>query len=109
MTDILHVEKILAQLRDVPVDTGGASDSYLGPIFSYLMKITSNDHSSDVPHWFCSRANQTTVEAATFLIRLFAYDSPRVTQWKNTFEKCIGGCCECLQVLEEVKISSRAT
>ena len=109
MTDNSHVEEILAKLRDVPVDTAGASDLYLGPIFSYLMKKLSNDHSNGVPHWFCSRVNQLTVDAATFLIRLFAYDSPRVTQWKNTFEKCMGGCCECLQGLEEVKISSRTT
>lgn len=109
MTDNSHVEKILAQLRDAPVDTAGASDSYLGPVFSYLMKTSSNDQPSGVPHWFCSRAKQLTVDAATFLLRLFAYDSPRVTQWKNVFERCMDGCCECLQGLEEVKLSSRTT
>src|ERR1700676_1003653 len=91
-----HVEKLLTRLRDVPVNTEGASDSFLGPIFAYLMKIEP-DPLDGVLHWFCSRAGQLTVDAATFLIRLFAYNSPRVDAWKGRFEACLGDCCACVK------------
>lgn len=103
-----HVEKLLVNLRDVPVNTEGASDSFLGPIFSYLMNVTPNS-SDGVLHWFCDDAGQLTIDAATFLIRLFAYNSPRVDAWKMKFEICLGGCSNCVKGLEEVKLSSKDT
>jgi senataxin len=106
--DAAHVEKLLTNLRDVPVNTEGASDSFLGPIFTYLMKISPNP-SDGTLHWFCDRASQLTIEAATFLIRLFAYNSPRVDTWKEKFESCLGGCCNCVRGLEEAKVSSKST
>ncbi|KAI6114047.1 SEN1 N terminal-domain-containing protein [Pisolithus sp. B1] len=60
-------------------------------------------------HWFCSRADPLTVEAATFLLRLFAYDSPQVEKWKVKLRTCLAGCSECVKVLGEVKVSSRPT
>lgn len=102
----LHVEKLLADLRDVPVNTG--SDSCLAPIYSYLMAISPNT-SDGVLHWFCARADQITIDAATFLIRLYAYNSPLVDNWKKRLEFCLGGCCDCIRGLEEVKVSSRDT
>lgn len=103
-----HVEKLLTNLRDVPVNTEGASDSFLGPIFTYLMKVPP-DPSDGILHWFCERAGQLTIAAATFLIRLFAYNSPRVNAWKKKFEECLGGCCDCVKGLEEAKLSSKDT
>jgi senataxin len=104
----VHVEKLLAKLHDVPVNTEGASDSFLGPIFTYLMAVPPN-RSDGILHWFCSQASQLTVDAATFLIRLFAYNSPRVDVWKEKFELCLGGCCDCVKGLEEAKVSSKDT
>jgi senataxin len=106
--DVAHVEKLLQNLRDVPVNTEGASDSFLGPIFTYLMKVPPNPLDG-VLHWFCDRAGQLTIDAATFLIRLFAYSSPRVDVWKEKFEACLGSCCDCVKGLEEAKRSSRDT
>lgn len=107
-TDVAHVDKLLQDLRDVPVNTEGASDSFLGPIYTYLMKVTPN-RSDGVLHWFCDRAGQLTIHAATFLIRLFAYNSPRVDAWKEKFEACLGSCSDCVKGLEEAKLSSKAT
>ena len=107
-TDVAHVDKLLKNLRDVPVNTEGASDSVLAPIYAHLMEVTPNS-SDGVLHWFCYRAGQLTIHAATFLIRLFAYNSPRVDAWKEKFEACLGGCCDCVKGLEEVKLSSKAT
>jgi senataxin len=106
--DAAHVEKLLTSLRDVPVNTEGASDSFLGPIFAYLMKVTP-DPSDGILHWFCDRAGQLTIDAATFLIRLFAYNSPRVDVWKENFKVCLGGCCDCVKGLEAAKVSSKTT
>lgn len=106
--DAAHVEKLLANLRDVPANTEAGSDSFLAPIFTYLMAIPPN-RSDGVLHWFCDQADQLTINAATFLIRLFAYNSPRVDAWKKKLESCLEGCCGCIKGLEEVKVSSKDT
>jgi len=102
------VSSLLKTLRDSPVNTEGAPDSILGPIYDYLMKSPSASPDGRF-HWFCKRAEPTTKEAATFLIRLYAYDSPRVSDWKARFQNCLVGCLECVKGLGEVKISSRST
>lgn len=106
--DAPHVETLLANLRDVPVNTEAGSDSFLAPIFTYLMAVSPN-RSDGVLHWFCDRAGQLTIDAATFLLRLFAYNSPQVDVWKKKLEFCLGGCCNCIKGLEEVKVSSKDT
>ncbi|KAH9042137.1 SEN1 N terminal-domain-containing protein [Lactarius pseudohatsudake] len=50
-------------------------------IFDYLFKVPAA-LSDGVYHWFCQRADSVTQEAAIFLIRLFAYDSQRVNDWR---------------------------
>lgn len=101
------VEKLLITLRDTPVDSNGTSDAVLGRIHSYLMDVT-NVAPDDI-HWFCERANTTTVAAATFLLRLFAYTSREVDTWKEKLHACLSSCCSCVQKLEEAKVSSRQT
>lgn len=101
------VEKLLVTLCDTPVDSNGISDAVLGQIYSYLMDIT-NVAPDDI-HWFCERANTTTVAAATFLLRLFAYSSREVDTWKEKLHACLSSCCSCVQKLEEAKVSSRHT
>ncbi|KAF9242609.1 SEN1 N terminal-domain-containing protein [Melanogaster broomeanus] len=106
--DLDKVKGLLARLRDTPVNTVDGSDDILAPIFGYLMQVPSNS-TDKCYHWFCSRADQLTVEAATFLLRLFAYNSPRVDEWKSRLGGCLAGCCACVKAFGEVKVSSRST
>jgi hypothetical protein len=102
------VETILATLRDNPIDSTGASDAILAQILTHLMDVPS--HLVDgLFHWFCHRAIPTTIAAATFLIRLFAYNSPQVDAWKARLKSCLSGCSECVQGIEEAKLSSKDT
>jgi senataxin len=101
------VQTLLKTLRDAPVNTEGALDATLAPVYDHLMRVPST--SDGCFHWFCELAEPDTVEAATFLIRLFAYNSPRVDEWKKRFEKCVTGCLLCVRGLGELKESSRNT
>ncbi|KAJ6508793.1 SEN1 N terminal-domain-containing protein [Mycena sanguinolenta] len=102
------VDNQLATLRDSPVNNDGASDAVLASIFTYLMGVPA-DASDGRIHWFCGRAVSTTLAAATFLIRLFAYSSPLVEQWRTKFRACLNGCPDCVQGFEEAKITSKHT
>ncbi|KAG2151416.1 SEN1 N terminal-domain-containing protein [Suillus clintonianus] len=106
--ELTKVKTLLTSVRDAPVNTADGADDVLQPIYLYLMKIppSASDHTY---HWFCSRANQLTIGAATFLLRLFAYDSPLVDDWKKRLKSCLSGCCQCIKGLGEVKASSRTT
>ncbi|KAG0703798.1 SEN1 N terminal-domain-containing protein [Suillus ampliporus] len=106
--ELSKVKTLLTSVRDAPVNTADGADDVLGPIYAYLMKIPPSA-SDRTYHWFCSRANQLTIGAATFLLRLFAYDSPRVDDWKRRLKSCLAGCCQCIKGLGEVKASSRKT
>ncbi|EGN98396.1 hypothetical protein SERLA73DRAFT_109860 [Serpula lacrymans var. lacrymans S7.3] len=107
-TEVSKVKTLLATLRDTPVNTTDGSDSLLAPIFVYLMKVQASPNDKTL-HWFCDRADQLTIDAATFLIRLFAYNSVRVDEWKKKFQVCLEGCSKCVKGFGEVKVSSRHT
>lgn len=100
-----HVERLLLSLRERPKDAE-ISDSILQDVYLYLMNVTL---SKDDVHWFCDKAGDTTIEAATFLIRLFAYDSGEVSRWKERLHRCLSTCLPCVQGLEYRKILSRET
>ncbi|KAJ6619424.1 SEN1 N terminal-domain-containing protein [Mycena sp. CBHHK59/15] len=102
------IDQQLATLRDSPVNNDGASDAVLSDIFTYLMGVPPSP-SDGCLHWFCDRATSTTVGAATFLIRLFAYNSPVIEQWKTKFRFCLNGCSECVKGLQEAKFTSKTT
>ncbi|KAF7346319.1 hypothetical protein MSAN_01859600 [Mycena sanguinolenta] len=102
------VDNQLATLRDSPVNNDGASDAVLASIFTYLMGVPPDTLDGRL-HWFCARAVSTTLAAATFLIRLFAYSSPLVEQWRTKFRACLNGCPDCVQGFEEAKITSKNT
>ena len=106
--ELSKVKTLLTSVRDIPVNTADATDDVLGPIYTYLMKVPPSA-SDNTYHWFCSRADQLTINAATFLLRLFAYDSPRVDDWKRKLKACLSGCCHCIKGFGEVKTSSRKT
>jgi senataxin len=102
------VQSLLATLRDSPIDNAGASDKVLGTVYNYLMGVPTKPP-DNVLHWFCRQAAPNTVGAATFLIRLFAYNSPLVEGWKTKLHSCLSRCPECVQGLEQAKVSSRNT
>lgn len=106
--DPARVKVLLASVRDVPVNTQGASDSLLATIYNYLMHVKSDSNDGTL-HWFCPRADDLTINAATFLLRLFAYNSRQVELWKERFTTCMSGCCDCVRGLEEAKVTSKDT
>lgn len=105
--EVKNVKNLLANLRDDPADTTKASDAILEQVYLYLMEMPEND--AGEIHWFCKRADPTTVEAATFLIRLMAYQSKEVNKWKSKFHQCLSACASCVQGLESAKVASQAT
>ena len=100
-----HVKILLVSLRERPQDVE-ISDNILQDVYLYLMNMTLF---KDEVHWFCDKADTTTIEAATFLIRLFAYDSEEVKRWKERLHKCVTTCIPCVQGLEQKKLLSRQT
>lgn len=105
--DVSHVKKTLDILRETPADTSAASDKVLETIYLYLLKVPSS--SDGLVHWFCKKANATTVDAATFLIRLMAYNSPQVVEWKKRLNNCLNSCAFCAQGFEIAKVTSQNT
>jgi senataxin len=103
-----NMQKLLKSLHDTPVDNAGASDQVLGSVYAYLMDLPPSSGDKKL-HWFCDKADPTAVAAASFLLRLFAYDSPQVDQWKNSLNTCLRGCCDCVRSLERIKVDSRHT
>ncbi|KAF5369282.1 hypothetical protein D9758_002689 [Tetrapyrgos nigripes] len=103
-----NVKVLLEKLRDSPVDSEQLSDDVLAKIYDYVMKTAETKRI----HWFCTKAESTTViEAATFLLRLFAYsdDNPKVSKWKGKLDECLNGCADCVLGLERAKTTSRET
>ncbi|KAK0201742.1 SEN1 N terminal-domain-containing protein [Desarmillaria ectypa] len=105
-TSATQVQNILDKLRDSPVDSENLSNDVLARIYNYLMGVFKDRE--DI-HWFCGRATTTTVAAATFLIRLFAYTSSLVLTWKERLSACVTKCADCAFGLERAKYSSRTT
>lgn len=92
------IEALLKDLRDAPVVA--PSDTILTSLTNHLIgppSQTRSDSSTPHEHWFCSNADSTTREVATFLIRLHAYDSDRVRAWRSHLRKCLAGCCMCVR------------
>lgn len=101
-----RVQTLLATLRDHPVNSEQLDDGVLGEVYSYLMDISST--SGDF-HWFCEKADIVTVDAATFLLRLFAYESDPVEIWKKKLQDCLTRCSACVGGLEVAKVDSQTT
>ncbi|KAI9443210.1 SEN1 N terminal-domain-containing protein [Lactarius indigo] len=97
--DPKQVQALLERLRNEPIGSEGSTDSVMKVIFDYLFKVPAAP-SDGVYHWFCQRADTVTQEAAIFLIRLFAYDSPTAI---------LTSCCDCVRGLQEAKRTSQET
>jgi senataxin len=106
--DVKQVQALLERLRKEPVGSEGSTDGIMKIVFDYLFKVPA-DPSDDLCHWFCQRADNVTREAATFLIRLFAYDSQRVNDWRKRMNNLLSLCCDCVRGLQEAKRTSQET
>ena len=106
--DTKQVQAFLEHLRNEPVGSEGSTDSVMKAMVDYLFKVPAAP-SDGVYHWFCQRADSVTREAATFLIRLFAYDSQRVVDWKARMKTLLSSCCDCVRGLQEAKRTSQET
>ena len=102
-----RIQTLLTTLRDNPVNSEQLDDGVLGEVYSYLMDIPSTP-SGDL-HWFCEKADIITVDAATFLLRLFAYESDLVKIWKKKLQQCLACCPSCVGGLEMAKVDSQTT
>ncbi|KAL1693704.1 SEN1 N terminal-domain-containing protein [Schizophyllum commune] len=101
-----EIANLLADVRAEPAKYNKPSDTVLGAIFGHVVK-TGPPEPSEI-HWFCSKASETLREAATFLIRLFAYNSPLVETWKAQYSLCVNECVQCALGVEIAKTRARS-
>ncbi|KAI0785263.1 SEN1 N terminal-domain-containing protein [Abortiporus biennis] len=106
-SNVEEVRAKLASLRDTPAGTQDTSEAILALLYKFLIKNDTVDEKTT--HWFCSKADPLIVEAATFLIRLHAYNSKRVLVWRDHLKDCLTNCPDCVRGLQEAKVSSRYT
>lgn len=94
--------KVLHRLQLGGADTMNVDPQTLGKL---------NDRLPTTPgcHWYCSRADNVTKEAAMFLLRMLAYDGARAHQWRANFVQCLTNCADCVVGAQEAKVQSRRT
>lgn len=97
---------LLKRLHDDPSNSESVQEAELDTIYAYLQRFSVD---TSRYHWYCRQAEPLTSEAATFLLRLFAYSSPKVELWKEWLNRCLGGCAECVFGFEKAKMGSRNT
>ncbi|KAF5385735.1 hypothetical protein D9757_005459 [Collybiopsis confluens] len=100
------VRDLLKTFYDEPRDSTNVQESDLDAIYTYLQRSSV---AKSKLHWFCPSAEASVVEAATFLLRLYAYNSPKVEIWKEWLNKCLDNCGDCVLGFERAKIGSRKT
>ncbi|KAJ3716910.1 SEN1 N terminal-domain-containing protein [Lentinula raphanica] len=98
------VKDLLQRLHDTPRNSELVQEAELETIYAYLRRSTTQNTKI---HWFCRHAESLTREAAVFLLRLFAYSSPKVETWKGWLNDCLVACSECVLGFEKAKVSSR--
>jgi senataxin len=102
----MDVEALLKRLREEPANSEDTPEDALISVYEYLMAATPIGGSH---HWFCDKAEPLRKEAASFLLRLFAYTSDRVIKWKERIEEILSRCVGCVKGFTEVKSTSRRT
>lgn len=100
------VNKLLEELREDPT-LFTIDDRILQPIWEYLVNVPLVGGGER--HWFCTLANDTTIEAATFLLRLLSFSSVAVIKWKELLHECLSHCVGCVHGCEAAKVRSRST
>ncbi|KAF9485837.1 hypothetical protein BDN70DRAFT_870734 [Pholiota conissans] len=104
---LTNIPLLLQALHDVPATTDDAPNPMLVAIYTYL--TTQDPNLPGDIHWFCDKADPIIKEAAAFLLRLHAYNSARVIEWKTILQKCISRCAPCAQGLEIGKAAWKST
>ncbi|KIJ54640.1 hypothetical protein M422DRAFT_220966 [Sphaerobolus stellatus SS14] len=99
-----EISRSLEKLKTQPIATGGSGDDVMVPIYTFLMGAPPKD---GVLHWFCAKTRPVVIEAASFLLRLYAYNSDSVVIWKGKLTEVLHGCSDCVEVYMEVKLKSR--
>ena len=107
-----EVKKQLLELQNIPVAT--PSDDVLRRVATYLLDNISKPETSakvalEHQHWFCSQADDLTRDAATFCIRLHAYNSSSVEVWRIQLKRVLLSCCNCVRGLHDAEGMSRHT
>lgn len=104
MSDTALLEKLKRFRNDPSAARPADADALMSQCFTLLSTAKSLHQ-----HWFCGEASESLREAATFLIRLHAYDSSAVPAWKEQCAKVIHGCCACNSSYQDAKFISRTT
>lgn len=104
---VSNLEELLEALRIVPADSNAVGDEILAAMYGHLLQ--KNPRPTGDVHWFCEKADSVTKEAAAFSLRLFAYNSDRVDQWKMVLHDCVSCCAHCGAAFENGKIIWRNT
>lgn len=104
---------LLARLQACALDPGSlpslGSDELMRDSYKCLTRLQDDASNTDGVHWFCSRATLIVKEAATFLIRLHAYNSPHVPVWKKMCSDVIHSCCDCSYAYQCAKFVCRTS
>ncbi|KAG8930710.1 DEAD-box type RNA helicase [Tulasnella sp. 418] len=102
--DELAAKKLLEELRNNPVNTGGSTDEYLKKCLDF---VDSKKPRSGPSHLYCSRTTEVVREAATFLIRLQAYQNSQA--WKERLIALFRECLDCVRGYAEARGRSDKT
>lgn len=97
-----ELSKTLERLYRGEPDSIDVDQNTLTAIYNVLPKDAA-------PHWFCSKAEKLTQEAARFSMRMLAYDGPRAQDWKTLLFKCLSTCPNCAFTFRGAKYSTRRT
>ncbi|TFK27976.1 hypothetical protein FA15DRAFT_612773 [Coprinopsis marcescibilis] len=103
-----QIHALLQDLRDNPADNETADNILLQKVYDALTKTSQLPGSKEI-HWFCDKVPTDTVECASFLLRLYAFNGPSAEEWKKGYRRSLRGCTQCVANLEHVKVSSRST
>ncbi|EJD50704.1 hypothetical protein AURDEDRAFT_83748 [Auricularia subglabra TFB-10046 SS5] len=102
-----QLEQLLAEMRDSPVGLEGVSEELLRYILNAVMQTPKT---GDCYHWYCAQARPLIKEAATFALRLFAYNaSKHVEALRDRLALVLDECCDCVHEFQIQKWSSRET
>ncbi|KAH7102537.1 SEN1 N terminal-domain-containing protein [Auriculariales sp. MPI-PUGE-AT-0066] len=97
----------LEQLRDNPVGLQGIKEDTLHAVLDFVLRTDKIDGRY---HLFCNLAKPVWVEAATFILRIYAYqDSSDVKRLRARFAQVLSECRACVQAFQARKWTSRRT
>lgn len=95
---------LLGKLKNTPVGSD-LKERDLQAVYDYL--ITKDPQPE---HWFCEAAPYTLVpEAASFALRLHAYNGEQAKKWKTALAKIVSVCSACARGMEDRLLDCQVT